>query len=204
MAIIQKILTGIRELWYFAWGNIFAVFLYDKKYLKSRYFRSRHHNIGAIGWRWTVSDFMARFLLGINKGVRFPISPRVCVANPSNIEFDVDDLNNFQGSGNYYQAISNGKIFIGSGSWIAPNVGIITANHDVQDLSHHMEGRDVVIGDRCWIGMNSTILPGVHLAPGTVVGAGSVVTKSFLDGNCVIAGNPAKKIRDIETRSNFA
>ena len=40
--------------------------------------------------------------------------------------------------------------------------------------------------------MNSIILPGVNLGPRTVVAAGSVVTKSFPDGFCVLAGNPAK------------
>ena len=46
--------------------------------------------------------------------------------------------------------------------------------------------------------MNSVILPGVTLGNHTIVGAGSIVTKSFSEGNCIIAGNPAKKIRDFE------
>ena len=46
--------------------------------------------------------------------------------------------------------------------------------------------------------MNSMILPGVTLGSHTVVGAGSVVTKSFPEGYCVIAGNPAKKIKAIK------
>lgn len=58
--------------------------------------------------------------------------------------------------------------------------------------------KEVRIDDYCWIGMNVVVLPGVHLGPRTIVGAGSVVTKSFSDGYCVIAGNPAKKIKDIE------
>ena len=47
--------------------------------------------------------------------------------------------------------------------------------------------------------MNSMILPGVELGPRTVVGAGSVVTKSFPEGDCVIAGNPAKIIKKLGT-----
>ena len=47
--------------------------------------------------------------------------------------------------------------------------------------------------------MGSIILPGVVLGDYTIVGAGSVVTKSFKDGYCVIGGNPAKIIK----RLNF-
>jgi acetyltransferase-like isoleucine patch superfamily enzyme len=60
-----------------------------------------------------------------------------------------------------------------------------------------MDGKDVVIGNKCWIGMNAMILPGVHLGDNTIVGAGSVVTKSFPEGNVVIAGNPAKLIKKL-------
>lgn len=83
------------------------------------------------------------------------------------------------------------------GSYIAPNVGIITSNHDLYDLDKRMPAQNVKIGKKCWIGMNSMILPGVELGEHTIVGAGSVVTKSFKKGNCVIAGNPARKIRDL-------
>ncbi|EOJ3081127.1 DapH/DapD/GlmU-related protein, partial [Acinetobacter baumannii] len=54
------------------------------------------------------------------------------------------------------------------------------------------------IGDKCWIGMNSVILPGVVLGNGTIVAAGAVVTKSFKQGNIVIAGVPAKIIKEIK------
>ncbi len=46
--------------------------------------------------------------------------------------------------------------------------------------------------------MNAVILPGVTLGDHTVVGAGAIVTKSFPDGHCIIAGNPAKEIRKID------
>lgn len=55
----------------------------------------------------------------------------------------------------------------------------------------------IVIGDNVFIGINAILLPGVCLGTNTVVGAGSVVTKSF-SGNGVIAGNPAKVICTLE------
>ena len=88
-------------------------------------------------------------------------------------------------------------IYVGRGSYIAPNVGIITANHDLYDLDKHQEGRDVVIGDGCWIGMNAIILPGVVLGEHTVVAAGAVVTKSFSRGHVVLGGNPAKVLKEL-------
>ena len=75
---------------------------------------------------------------------------------------------------------------------------MIASNHDVNDPDKRQAGKDVVIGEKCWIGMNALILPGVVLGPHTSVGAGAVVTKSFPEGYCVIAGNPAKLIRNIE------
>jgi acetyltransferase-like isoleucine patch superfamily enzyme len=52
----------------------------------------------------------------------------------------------------------------------------------------------VVIGHKCWIGFNSIILKGVTLSVECVVGAGSVVTRSFEKGS-IIAGNPASIIK---------
>lgn len=64
-------------------------------------------------------------------------------------------------------------------------------------MSKSAIGKDVVIGSNCWIGMNAVILPGVVLGDRTIVGAGGIVTKSFPNGHCIIAGNPAKIIRTI-------
>ncbi len=57
------------------------------------------------------------------------------------------------------------------------------------------------IGENCFIGQNVLILPGVELADNIIVGAGSIVTKSFKEEGIIIAGNPAKKINDV---NNFA
>lgn len=196
---MKKVIKGIKALYFYIMGNILSWFYYDKKYIKGKYFKGKYGGMGAVGWRWVVSDCAARIFLGINQNIPFPVSPRIAVSNPKNISFHVDDLNNFQGIGNYYQAIGAGKITIGKGCWIAPNVGIITTNHDVMDLNKYVEAKDINLGQNCWIGMNSVILPGVTLGPNTTVGAGSVVTKSFIEGHCIIAGNPARKIKELRT-----
>ena len=60
-----------------------------------------------------------------------------------------------------------------------------------------------IIGDNVSIGMNVTIIGGVTVASMIAIGAGSVVTKSFLKENITIAGNPAKIINDNEGSSSW-
>lgn len=163
-------------------------FFYDKRHLKGKFFEEK-----LMGWKWGWSCLKNR-LIGDRKKIPWPINSSVYVHNAKNIIFDQSSINIFQSPGCYYQNFS-GVIWIGSGVYIAPNVGVITSNHNVYDLDKHEEAKDVIIGDNCWIGMNSIILPGVILGDNTIVGAGSVVTKSFKDGKCVVAGNPAKIIR---------
>lgn len=79
----------------------------------------------------------------------------------------------------------------------ASNVVIISGNHSVYDQDD-ADLRETIIGDYCWIASNVVILAGVVLGPRTIVGAGSVVTKSFPEGYCVIGGNPAKVIKKLE------
>ena len=91
-------------------------------------------------------------------------------------------------------------IEIGNNVTISTNVSLIT--HDNSAIKIFDEGTDFVgkikIGDSCFIGANSTLLPGVTLADRVIVGAGSVVTKSFLTAGTVIAGNPARVIGTVE------
>ena len=185
----------IALLWYYFWGHILGFIFYKKKYYYGKWFKGNCCGVAAPGWRWICIDAMGK---RFNPDVPWPCSPRIVVGNYKNIHFHPDDINNFQGVGNLFQTWSDGHIYIGKGTWIAQNVGIITTNHDINDINEHSIPKDVRLGEKCWIGMNSTILPGVVLGNNTIVGAGSVVTKSFPEGHCVIAGNPAKKIRDIE------
>jgi acetyltransferase-like isoleucine patch superfamily enzyme len=56
--------------------------------------------------------------------------------------------------------------------------------------------KSVSIGDGCWLGANSIVLPGVYLANNTTVAAGALVTKSVYTENTTIVGVPARKIKD--------
>ncbi|MBX7246238.1 MAG: acyltransferase [Candidatus Sumerlaeaceae bacterium] len=91
----------------------------------------------------------------------------------------------------------NNGIEVGDYAIFGPNVGIISANHDPANLDQHLPAEPIRIGRHCWVGMNAVILPGVQLGDHTHVGAGSVVTHSFPEGHCVIAGNPARLIRPV-------
>lgn len=196
---MKKVKNAISSMYCCLVGNFLSIFFYKRKYLKGKYFcTKKHFGITSLGWKWVISDCKSRIFLGENKGIPFPCSYKNTITNYKNIIFDIDDLNNFQGSGKYFQTVDNGKITIGKGTWIANNVGLITANHDPYNLNVHLESKSIVLGENCWIGMNAIILPGVILGPNTIVGAGSVVTKSFIEGNVVVAGNPAKIIKHLD------
>jgi acetyltransferase-like isoleucine patch superfamily enzyme len=108
---------------------------------------------------------------------------------------DFFTLTSFAISGNcYFQAING--IRLGKNFLCAPGVRLISANHLLSDLKLSEATDPIIIGDDCWIGANSIVLPGVRIGNGCVIGAGSVVTKSFGDG-LVIAGNPAKVLKKV-------
>ena len=186
---MRKLLLGCHKMIVFIFARVFGSFMYKKAFFpKGRFFEHWYSK----GWEWVMPDFWGRFMLKRNKKIPWPTSPLATVGK--DIVFDVDDIDNFQSPGTYYQTW-DAKITIGKGTNIAQNCGLITSNHDLLDLQKRGKAEDIVIGENCWIGMNSMILPGVHLGNHTIVGAGSVVTHSFPDGFCVIAGNPATIIK---------
>lgn len=124
----------------------------------------------------------------------WPVHTTSQVYNPKNIYCGIETSPGFS-QGNYIQAI--GKIYIGDYTQIAANVGIISANHKLEDNRKHIV-KDVKIGKYCWIGFGAVIMPGVVLGDYTIVAAGAIVTKSFVDGYSVIGGNPAKIIKSID------
>ena len=78
-------------------------------------------------------------------------------------------------------------VHIGKESYVAS--GAIVFAHDFSRGIH----KDTYIGCRCFIGANAIIMCGVRIGDEVVVGA--IVTKD-VPSNCIVAGNPAKSIRD--------
>ena len=95
--------------------------------------------------------------------------------------------------------LDSGKIVIGDNCMIGPKTTILAITHPI-DPGKRNEGigipKDVRIGNNVWIGAGVIILPGVEIGDNSVIGAGSVVTKD-VPANAVVAGNPAKIIRNI-------
>lgn len=94
----------------------------------------------------------------------------------------------------------HGPVRIGRDVMIGPDVMIYALGHqtartDVPMIDQgFVEPSEVTIGDDVWVGARSIILPGVVIADGVIVGAGSVVTKS-VPPYTLVAGNPARVVR---------
>ncbi|MFU2122968.1 sugar O-acetyltransferase [Gallibacterium anatis] len=112
--------------------------------------------------------------------------------------FNIEVGNNF--FANYQCTIlDSGKVSIGDNVMFAPNVSLYTVGHPLhyqQRNQGYEQAKEIIIEDNVWIGGSCVILGGVTIGENSVIGAGSVVTKS-IPANSLAFGNPCRVIRKI-------
>lgn len=98
--------------------------------------------------------------------------------------------------------VDDTHIYVGDNVMFGPNVVIATAGHPIlpalreQGLQYNAPVR---VGKNCWIGAGALLMPGVSVGEGSVIGAGSVVTRD-IPANVVAVGNPCRVLRPIGER----
>lgn len=86
-----------------------------------------------------------------------------------------------------------GKIVIGNNVDIAQETNIWTLDHEVNSPLHETKCGDTIIEDHVWIGSRTTILPGITIGRGAVIGSCSLVTRD-VPAMAIVGGVPAKTI----------
>lgn len=97
-------------------------------------------------------------------------------------------------------AHGNGHVRIGNDCDLAPEVMFLTGSHQIGARERRAGAglsSSIQIGDACWIGARATILGGVAVGSGSVIGACALVNRS-IENDVLVAGVPAKKIRSLE------
>jgi acetyltransferase-like isoleucine patch superfamily enzyme len=106
-----------------------------------------------------------------------------------------------EGSFINYGAYIDGPVKIGKYCLIGYNSNLISNSHELayQPLTRRGNVPCVppIISDYVWLGAGSTVLPGVTIGQGSIIGAGSVVTKD-IPANVIAVGNPCKVIKQLE------
>lgn len=93
--------------------------------------------------------------------------------------------------GPYSYVGCSGKIVIGNNVMFGPKCSLFAENHNFSDTnstikSQGVNQKGIVIEDDCWIGSNVIILDGVRIGKGSIIGAGTLVSKNIPDGSIVI------------------
>lgn len=140
-------------------------------------------------WGKNLRRFFARGIIKCGKNVNVEQGARFgCMVS----------LGDYSGLG--VRARLVGPVDIGNYVMMAPDVVIITNNHEFSDTETPMmfqglrEPSPVVIEDDVWIGERVIILPGVRIGKGSIIGAGAVVAKE-IPPYSIAVGNPVKIIK---------
>ena len=136
---------------------------------------------------------MRQKLIGLNKAVPWPVHNSTIIRDSKKINPGT------KAPGFSLACYIDGRngIEIGENVWIGPRVSIISQNHDLNNYAKYVAAKPIKIGKNCLLTSNCVILPEVELGEHTVVAANAVVNQSFPEGNQVLAGNPAKVVKQL-------
>jgi maltose O-acetyltransferase len=137
--------------------------------------------------------------LGMRIGDGTTIRPRCFLANTdiANLANITIGPHSFVNSKCFFEC--QDTITVGARVSLAMDVLLCTAGHDVGSAAEragHSFRAPIVIGDGCWLGARSTVLPGVTIGDGCVIAAGAVVTGDC-EPNGLYVGIPARRVRDL-------
>ena len=151
------------------------------------------------GFARRVRTLYYRMVLG-GLGARGVITSKVFIEHPYNIFIgDHVVINEYA----ILQAHPEAHIKIGNRVHISYGVLILTASLALQNEFYcdEHEAKSVVIEDDVWIAAKAIVLPGIRVGTGAVVAAGAVVTHD-VEPNTVVAGIPAKPIRNLKSKND--
>ncbi|OHW61973.1 galactoside O-acetyltransferase [Andreesenia angusta] len=134
-------------------------------------------------------------------GKNVEIRPFVTIVGTDNVEIG-DNVTLRPFTSIYAENNENKRVLIEKDVLIGPNVYMTTSNHEYRnpnkkicEQGHRFD--NIVVKEGAWIGYGCIILPGVTIGKHSVIGAGSVVTKSIEDYS-VAVGCPARVIKSIK------
>lgn len=149
-------------------------------------------NAKGIHYAYLLYYFFPQKILRINGGAGWPIHFTSRVLHAKKIK-----VGNHSSPGNnsscYIQA-KNG-IIIGHNCRFGPNVGLISANHNLDNYDQWVKTKPIKIGNNVWLGMGVVVLPGVEIGDNVVIAANSVVNKD-IPSNVIAGGIPCKVLKD--------
>ncbi len=155
-------------------------------------FRFNAHIAHLIRWDRVVAYFRQAYWKArlARMGERSKIYKNVVVHQPEMVS-----IGNGSSLCEFVHIWGGGGVSIGNNVLVASHVSISSLTHEKNTKIFAMTiiRKPIVIEDNCWIGSGATILPGLKLNQGCIVGAGAVVTKD-VPANSIVVGVPAKVI----------
>lgn len=153
--------------------------------------------VGRVVFQWSprplfgFRSWLLR-LFGAKVGGAVHIYPSALIYYPWNLE-----IGDWSCIGEWALVYNLGKVTVGERVTISQRVHLCAGTHDYRDATMPLMKPPIVIGSSAWICADAFIGPGVTIAEGAVVGAGSVVVKDVAEWT-VVGGNPAKILKHRE------